>query len=105
MPTCSTEETSPWQLGRSRGRRARREAERGATSASEALGDPTISFTPAAALMMASPAKAGGTKMAEVLARTPRRLLHGVEDGHAFELLAALPGVMPATTLVPYSSI
>ena len=67
----------------------------------------TISSTPAsAASMMASPAKAGGTKMMETLA--PACFTQSATVLNTLRsrcVVPPLPGVTPPTTLVPYSII
>ena len=66
----------------------------------------TASLTPAAAASrMASAAKAGGTKIREVLAPVAATAWATVlKTGMSSIFWPPLPGVTPATTLVPYSA-
>ncbi len=68
----------------------------------------TITFTPeSAASSIASSAKAGGTKITAVFAPAfTTASLHVLNTGTlSSNMVPPLPGVTPATTLVPYSII
>jgi hypothetical protein len=68
----------------------------------------TMSFTPASAASRIASAVVHRRHVDDRRIRAGRcdRVGDGVEDRHrALELLAAFPGVTPATTFVPYSII